>query len=404
MAQEYIIKNGLIYTQDLKTILGVDLESGLFTGRIPFGVHFIDDDVFSECPYESISLPDSIEKLGNALFKDSPNLKSIRLPSYLDELPPYMLAGCKNLTKITMPTQILGYAKGVFKDCVSLQDIPFRAGIEDIPEEFCCGCTSITSLVFPQGTKRIESKAIANCSNLRAVVFPSSIEYIAEDAFDQCNCIQNIRIEGENPYYFVSKEDGCLYKKEENQRIMNIKSVNTKEVTFFKDNVDDEEEPFFSNEDVNEIDETFSAEVCATVEEISTLQNNIEEGSLTTMNEEENQLQPQSIDDMDIFDTPEQQEVEIIEPESDEAESDEIDSKTSILINSVKINKILECSKEDLKTAKGTLYVIAEECVKNPEGKDDFSPKLMLCTLNILHIQNFRRAVLLNGLPFENDE
>ena len=59
----FIKKHGLLYSQDLHTVIGVDDTSNEFNGRIPFGAHRIDDDVFSECPYESISLPDSITEL-----------------------------------------------------------------------------------------------------------------------------------------------------------------------------------------------------------------------------------------------------------------------------------------------------------------------------------------------------
>ena len=60
----YIKKNGLLYSEDLHTVLGVDDTSTEFNGRVPFGAHKIDDDVFSDCPYESISLPDSVKELG----------------------------------------------------------------------------------------------------------------------------------------------------------------------------------------------------------------------------------------------------------------------------------------------------------------------------------------------------
>ena len=57
----YIKKNGLLYSEDGYTVIGVDDTSNEFNGRVPFGAHKIDDDVFSDCPYESISLPDSVK-------------------------------------------------------------------------------------------------------------------------------------------------------------------------------------------------------------------------------------------------------------------------------------------------------------------------------------------------------
>ena len=67
----FIKKNGLLYSEDLHTVLGVDDTSTEFTGRVPFGAHRIDDEVFSDCPYETISLPDSVIELGSCVFENS---------------------------------------------------------------------------------------------------------------------------------------------------------------------------------------------------------------------------------------------------------------------------------------------------------------------------------------------
>ena len=460
MAQSYIIKNGLLYTPDLKTVIGVDVESNTFTGRVPFGAHFIDDEVFSDCPYETISLPDSIEKLGNNLFSGSKNLKSIKLPSYIDELPAYMLSDCTSLTKVTMPTQVLGFSEGVFNGCTSLEEIPFRAGIEEIPENFCSGCSSVKALVFPNDVKRILSCAAAFCTSLKAIVLPSGLEYLADDAFKGCGAIQNIRIDGENKKFFV-KEDGCLYEKTENGEKLKIavSEAQSGEVGFFSQTVDEEsEDTFFSNEDLNEIDDTFSAEVSASEEEEKALQGvdivddvkqNIE--SVAEIQEEKNDASSvdEAVNDIleeekmrenvssdvavseselemlsttmevledntktSLEDSMTEQEVENLSMEAEEqmlepqekVGGEELSSKTSILVSSAQFSKIIECSDEDKESANGELFVIAEKTIKDGFGVETFSKKLEVCCRTFVHIQNFKRVILLKGLPLDNDE
>ena len=70
---DFIKKNGLIYSDDLKTLVGIDFENNTFMGRVPFGVHYIEDEVFAGCNYQSVSLPDSVERIGNSLFENSKN-------------------------------------------------------------------------------------------------------------------------------------------------------------------------------------------------------------------------------------------------------------------------------------------------------------------------------------------
>ncbi len=44
----YIKKNGLLYSEDMHTVIGVDDTSSDFTGRVPLGAHNIDEDVLSQ--------------------------------------------------------------------------------------------------------------------------------------------------------------------------------------------------------------------------------------------------------------------------------------------------------------------------------------------------------------------
>lgn len=434
MAQSYIIKNGLIYTPDLRTVIGVDVESGTFNGRVPFGAHFIDDEVFSECPYENVSLPDSIEKLGNNLFSGSKNLKSIKLPSYIDELPSYMLSNCTSLVKVTMPTQILGFGEGLFNGCTSLEEIPFRAGVEEIPENFCSGCTSVKSLVIPNGVTKINSCAAAFCTSLKAIVLPATLEYLADDAFKGCVAIQNIRVDGDNEKFFV-KDDGCLYEKTATGEKLKVavSGAIQQDVSFYSENVDEvTADPFFTNEDNDEVDDTFSAEVEATAEE----ENSLSDAVNDILNEEKSRSEAcsdvsVSVSELEMLsttmealsdntqttkssavtedelaclsmgsDTPES----ISEIGVESADKDKIDSKTSILMSSAQFSKVIDCKPEDEPTASGELYVIAENTIKDGFGVETFTPKLELCCKTFAHIQNFRRVILLKGLPLNNEE
>ena len=141
--EQIVRKNGLLYTPDLHTVLGVDIETDEFKGRIPFGAHYVDEEVFTECPYEKIDLPDSVLGIGVALFKDSPNLKSVRLPEKVTELPPYLFSGCTSLVKVKMPNVVYSFPEGLFQNCSSLPEIPFRAGIRELPQFVFQGCSSL---------------------------------------------------------------------------------------------------------------------------------------------------------------------------------------------------------------------------------------------------------------------
>ena len=210
---DFIKKNGLIYSEDLKTLVGIDFENNTFMGRVPFGVHYIEDEVFAGCNYQSVSLPDSVERIGNSLFENSKNLQRVKLPAMITELPPYLFAGCSSLNKITMPNQLNGFSEGLFYGCSSLEEIPFRLGITELPENVFAGCSAIKSIVLPNSITKICSGAFANCTSLESIVLPENLISIADDAFAGCEKIRTIRISDSNNLFFVDAETGNLYEK-----------------------------------------------------------------------------------------------------------------------------------------------------------------------------------------------
>ena len=299
MSEMYVKKNGLLYSQDMKTLLGVDVASGEFKGRVPFGVHFLEDELFTEAPYESMSLPDSVESIGACLFKDSVKLKKVKLPSGVTELPPYLFSGCTSLEKVTMPDSLSEFPDGLFQYCKSLADIPFRAGITTLPESVFEGCSSLTSLVIPPSVKAILSRAVADCTSLKALVIPEALEEIAPDAFEGCNSLQNIRINGDNPIFFVNEEDGCLYKKTGtgSERVLCVNKVASQTVDFFDNDLDDSivDEDEFEDVDLGANEEEFYS----VIDDKSSVEDEIEHNDEENEKKENNIMADQSnVDDM----------------------------------------------------------------------------------------------------------
>ena len=207
-----ITKNGLVYSVDMKTIYYAD-DSGEFKGTIPNGVERIEDEAFSCCTVEKIYIPDSVTSVGSNLFENATSLKSVRLPSGLKKLSPYMFAGCSSLEQIEMPFEIESFEEGLFAGCSSLKDIPFRAGIKELPNYVFSGCSQLRSLILPDTIEKICEGAVSDCENLTTLVLPASLKEIEEGAFEGCFNLCHIRLNGENGYFRVDDVESCLYRK-----------------------------------------------------------------------------------------------------------------------------------------------------------------------------------------------
>ena len=473
----YIKKNGLLYSEDLHTVLGVDDTSTEFNGRVPFGAHKIDDDVFSDCPYESISLPDSVTELGNRVFEDSKALEKVKLPSGLSDLPPYLFSGCSALTKVTMPSAVSSFPEGLFKNCESLPEIPFRAGITVLPASVFEGCSALKSLVIPPTVKRIESRAVAGCTSLESIVFPAGLEYVAPDAFEGCTSIHNIRMDGEGSLFYVGEEDGCLYEAaDEGDRIaVRVSGLAGQSLSFFKDNADEISAGLSeADEEEFEDDDTFSAEIGASAEEADFIQENetatapveapaasfVQTAPEPVFDEKKEPAQEaasgsssdSAVDSMlaDIMGEEKERnaiseevavsdketailsetmsvmsessqaagggvtdsELEKLFAKNEESElathnadnPDVLDSKAQILTDSVGLSTIIECQPEGELPDEPELFVIAEKLAKDENGKNNFSAKLVNCCKTFARVHDYKRIIMLYGLPLDNDE
>ena len=207
-----ITKNGLVYSVDMKTIYYAD-DSGEFKGTIPNGVERIEDEAFSCCAVEKIYIPDSVTSVGSNLFENATSLKSVRLPSGLKKLSPYMFAGCSSLEQIEMPFEIESFEEGLFAGCSSLKEIPFRAGIKELPNYVFSGCSQLRSLILPDTIEKICEGSVSDCENLTTLVLPASLKEIEEGAFEGCFNLCHIRLNGENGYFRVDDAESCLYRK-----------------------------------------------------------------------------------------------------------------------------------------------------------------------------------------------
>ena len=408
--EQIVRKNGLLYTPDLHTVLGVDVDSGEFRGRVPFGAHYIDEEVFTECPYEKIDLPDSVVGIGAALFKDSKNLLQVRLPEKATELPPYLFSGCSSLMRVKMPNVVYDFPEGLFQNCSSLTDIPFRAGIRSLPPFVFEGCSSLTSIVVPPTVERIENRAAAGCEALTTLVLPVSLKYLDETAFENCPKLRNIRISEDNPTFYVSELDGCLYERtsEGDKLRLGVAGTVAPAVSFIKENVDDEADPqieaFYTDEDILEDDDDFSAEISVDeVAEQAVAQEAEEEADEKTFstgavsNEELANLFGGSGDGGAEG---------AVDEEEDEIAAVTVkitDSKTQAILDSVGFSRVIECQPEGEPPADSDLFVIAEMLTGQGASRD-FTSKLEAVARRFAKIQDYKRIFMLYELPVDNDE
>ena len=93
---------------------------------------------------------------------------------------------------VSMPDTIFKIGESAFEGCTNLQSISLSKKVKDIEEKAFCRCTSLQRIHIPEYVKKIPRSAFYFCSNLIEVELPDTLELIEQEAFEQCSALRAI--------------------------------------------------------------------------------------------------------------------------------------------------------------------------------------------------------------------
>ncbi len=192
----------------------------------------IGDWAFSNKNFYTVTMPDTITKVGRYVFQGCHNLTEVDLSENLTEIAYSMFSGCDHLTSITIPDKVTLIDEYAFDCCYALALVSIPDGVTSIGyRAFICTYalksidlpdsleyigdnafwgSSFESLVIPDSVTYIGKEAFNTCESLESVSISSGVTFIGEGAFTGCDSLKTITLEN-NLYYFV--KDGVLFDK-----------------------------------------------------------------------------------------------------------------------------------------------------------------------------------------------
>lgn len=228
---------GFNFSADGKTLTGCNFSQLGTNIIVPDGCTEIADKVFAEAPVISVTLPDSVTKIGENLFSSCDTLQQVKLSNTLTELKPFTFAGCSSLKKVTMSDRITSFPAGLFFGCSSLESIPFTS-INSLEVDVFRDCENITSVTIPEGVTEIKTGALSGCKKLSSIVFPQSLEKIADRSLAGLSSLTSMSFSGDNENFFVDENSGCLYEMTDNGSVL-IKCPVNQETVYLIENTCD---------------------------------------------------------------------------------------------------------------------------------------------------------------------
>ncbi|MBR2893081.1 MAG: leucine-rich repeat domain-containing protein, partial [Clostridia bacterium] len=211
--------------------------TGLKSIAIPDSVESIGEKVFRGCTgLTSIAIPDSVESIGDETFFDCTNLSSVILPTKLNLIDTAMFQNCTSLTSVTIPDSVTVIGSFAFDNCTSLtsiaipesvtviapsafessglKSVTIPGSITNISEKAFYWCKELTDVTLCEGVTSIEYWAFSNCYKLSNITIPDSLTFIGKEAFfatDLTSITLSSNVTTIESYALVSNKDITIY-------------------------------------------------------------------------------------------------------------------------------------------------------------------------------------------------
>ena len=142
-----------------------------------------------------INLPSELTYVGELSFGWCKSLTAIELPESIDSLGSSAFEGCKLLAQVEIPSEVSYIGKSLFQDCAALSEVTLPATMREISFSTFKGCTSLEELDLPEMLSTIGVSAFEGCTSLSKIQLPPLMRTIEHDAFNGCVELKSVTIQ-----------------------------------------------------------------------------------------------------------------------------------------------------------------------------------------------------------------
>ena len=167
-------------------------EENIRSVTLPNTIETIGEGAFSTCrKMTNINLPKGLQSIGKSAFILCQSLSKIDLPEGIDKIE-YGVFCATKITKIDL-SNVTTIADNAFQGCTQLSTIILSDRLNTIGDHSFEGC-GFAKISIPNGVTSIGKECFRDCSKLKAIELPETLIAIGKRCFYGCKSLVEIRI------------------------------------------------------------------------------------------------------------------------------------------------------------------------------------------------------------------
>lgn len=143
---------------------------------------------------QSVSIPNSMEYIGNAAFSGCKALTSLTIPNGVKSIGYEAFNNLIKIKSVTIPDSVTTVGYAAFQSCAALETVKLSDSLTRIEERTFKDCSALKAIDIPASVTFIGKEAFRNCAGLKSLTIPDGIKTLSEGAFAGCSGLTSITV------------------------------------------------------------------------------------------------------------------------------------------------------------------------------------------------------------------
>lgn len=168
---------------------------GLLSISLPNSITRIGSNAFAGCSsLQTANIPNAIKTIPTSTFADCTSLVSVIIPNTINKIESYAFYNCSSISSISLGTTITIIESYAFRDCSSLISIDIPNSVTSIGQCAFQGCSSLVSVNISNNINKLEDETFRGCSSLSSVIIPDNVTEMGRSVFRECTSLNEVQL------------------------------------------------------------------------------------------------------------------------------------------------------------------------------------------------------------------